>query len=156
MKKLILFLIIIAGITEGCKKYEEGPWLSLRSAKNRLYGDYTLVQYTVNDEDSLSLYNDSLCDTLKFIFDTNLDLDVCYIYGNRNDGKISSLVWYWNLKDKNTSLVISYSNCSSGTGPFSDKVKPEWKILRLTTRQIKMKTIYNNKEYTIMLESIIL
>ena len=60
MKKLILIFIVLAAITEGCKKYEDGPLISFRSVRNRLYGDYTLTKYTVNGVDSLSLYNDSL------------------------------------------------------------------------------------------------
>ena len=65
MKKLLIILIVITAITEGCKKYEEGPCFSLRSAKKRLYGTYTLTQYTVNGVDSLSLFNDSLLSTIK-------------------------------------------------------------------------------------------
>jgi hypothetical protein len=56
MKKVILVIFVIAGISEGYKKYDEGPMFSLRSAKNRFYGNHTLTKYTVNGIDSLNSY----------------------------------------------------------------------------------------------------
>lgn len=149
MKKIILLFLILTAITEGCKKYDEGPLLSLRSAKKRVYGSYTLTQYTVNGVDSLSLFNDSLCNKLNFYFDTDWDLDVCNIYGKRKDGKISSLGWTWELVNKNKILKVNNTVCSSGTGPFISQAHPEWEILRLTNSELKMKTTYNSKEYLV-------
>jgi hypothetical protein len=50
MKKSILFLIIIASITAGCKKYPDGPLISLRSAKGRLFGGHTWGVASISDK----------------------------------------------------------------------------------------------------------
>jgi hypothetical protein len=153
----------MTALTESCKKYEEGPCLSLRSAKNRIYGNYKLTTYTVNGADSLNLFNDSLCNNLKFFHDNNSNTDGCTINGVRNDGAYNALVWTWHLDKNNSILIVTYSSCltgigviswPSGTGPFVDTAKPEWNILRLTNKEIKMKTNFNNKEYIIKLNAI--
>jgi len=155
MKKLILILIVIAAITEGCKKYEDGPWISFRSPIKRLYGVYTLTKYTVNGEDSLSLFNDSL--SLKFDFFYNdIDyVDLCLIGSFRKDGKWSQLYLYWKLiNDDKTLNVYKSSGSSNGTGPFGNNKIVDWEILKLRNKKIWMKTTYNNKEYHIELESL--
>jgi hypothetical protein len=161
MKKIILLLLVIAGIFEGCKKYEEGPWISLRSAKKRLIGSYSVIQYTVNGIDSLELYNDSMYNRFDIIFDKNTN-DFGYgIDGYRSDGKHSSLVGHWEFNDNKTNLIVSSSTCysgfepyhySSGTGPFINNATPEWEIIRLTSKEVKMKTNFNSKEYLINLK----
>ena len=154
MKKLILILIVLAAITEGCKKYEDGPLFSLRSAKNRLYGNYDLTTYTVNGVDSLSLYKDSLGGYILFFYNDINDVNNCLIDGVRKDGLSTSLVWRWQLINKNKTLTISSSHgpdITNGTGPFGDHKLPEWEILRLTNTEVNLKTNYNNKEYYIEL-----
>jgi hypothetical protein len=158
MRRKIFTLIIFAGLFSNCKKYEDGPLISLRSPIKRIYGTYSLYKYEVNGTDSLSLFKDSLFNVLKFFYDENTNTDGCTINGVRIDGKTSCLVWTWKLEKNNTTLRVVYSSCltglgitswPSGTGPFSDKVKPEWKILRLTNSELKMNTNYNGKEYLI-------
>ena len=161
MKKLILILIVLAAITESCKKYEDGSLFSFRSAKNRLYGTYDLKTYTVNGVDSLSLYKDSLGSVFSFF---NNDVDGgngCLIEGDRKDGNYTLLYWDWQLINKNKTLSISNSYAagylpvnSIGTGPFGDDKLPQWEILRLTNTEVNMKTNYNNKEYYIELKEI--
>jgi hypothetical protein len=55
MKKLILCGLIalstIAVTFTSCKKYEDGPSISLLSKKSRLCGHWTLESYTTNDSD---------------------------------------------------------------------------------------------------------
>lgn len=152
MKKIIILLIVIAGITEGCKKYEDGPWFSLRSAKNRLYGEYTLTQYTVNGEDSLNLYNDSLCQNIKIYFEEANNVNRYDLYGIRNDGIFCMLNCVWDLKNNSSDFKITSSVGAAGTGPFGHSKTSEWKILRLTKNEVKMETTYNNKNYIIRIE----
>ncbi len=56
MKKitLIAFALFIGAISfNSCKKYEEGPGISLRSKTSRLVGDWKTVVLTKNNEDQL-------------------------------------------------------------------------------------------------------
>lgn len=145
-------MLILSGIAEGYK-YDDGPLISLRSPTKRLYGAYTLSTYIVNGEDSLSLFNDSLCLTFSFFYDDVNSKDVCYIVGERKDGHYSELYWSWNLINDNKVLQIYRSvGIIIGTGPFGTDKFPEWEILRLTNNELKMKTTYNGKEYLIELK----
>jgi hypothetical protein len=151
MKKLILFLIIITAIATSCKKYPDGPMFSLRTAKNRLYGYHTLTTYTVNGVDSLSHYYDSLSLNFHIYYEDVYGHDVCDMSGSRKDGWGSTLVWEWELKDKNKFFNIISSSGNYSTGPFGNNRCPEWEILKLKVNDIKMKTNYNGKEYLIEL-----
>jgi len=154
MKKIIFLLIVLAAITEGCKKYPDGPWISLRSAKNRLYGNYTLINYTVDGEDQLNQYYDSLCKNFNIYYEgVSSYLDVCDIIGFRKDGKYSAVVWTWQLINKNKTFKVTSSGGDIGTGPIGDNKNPSWEILRLTNKEVKMKTNFNNKEYIIDLKN---
>ena len=44
---LALGLLILLGFS-GCRKYQEGPLLSIRTVKKRLEGNYALTEFTVN------------------------------------------------------------------------------------------------------------
>jgi len=161
MKKIILAMLVIAALSEGCKKYEEGPLVSLRSAEKRLFGTYALTQYSVNGEDSLILFNDSLYNILIFFHDEYSNTDGYKIEGKRNDNKTISLGAHWEFNDNKTKIKVIYSECKawygntaceSGTGPFFNHATPEWYIIRLTHKEVKMKTNYNGKEYKIELK----
>ena len=54
MKNYIILFFALALILLGCKKYEEGPALSLRSEENRLLGLKQIEKYTVDGVDSTS------------------------------------------------------------------------------------------------------
>ncbi len=148
MKKIILYLIVIAAIASSCKKYEEGPLISFRSAKNRVYGDYKLEKYTVNGADSLELIYDSLVNSFYFHHSESENFDLCDIFGVRRDGKMVVMKFEWELIEKNSYLQIKVDG-AIGTGPFGNRKTSEWKILRLTHIELKMKTDYNGKEYLV-------
>lgn len=144
MKKAILILIIIAAIISGCQKYD----------LKKIYGDYTITSYTVNEADSLSLLFDSLCLNVKFYHEDVNDVNRFDIYGSRKDGQFSMLNCRWELLDHSSVLNFYSAQGSYGTGPFGNNITPEWDILDLTKNEIKMKTNYNEKEYIIELKRI--
>jgi hypothetical protein len=155
MKRLLLFLIVLAAIAEGCKKYPDGPWLSLRTAEGRLYGTHTLTKYTVNGVDSLSLYEDSLSTSFYFSLSDNGKFDFCDMSGRRKDGWVSELKWVWALEEHNKFLLVTQASGNYAgkmcTGPFGDNRCPEWQILKLYHDDIIMQTTYNGKQYLIEL-----
>lgn len=56
MKKYRTYLIstIVITLVFGCKKYPEGPKISLRTIKHRLSGDWEITRFEVNGVDSLA------------------------------------------------------------------------------------------------------
>jgi len=152
---LVIVLLGIITFLSSCQKYEDGPWISFLSPLTRMYGKYYIITYNVNGVDSLNLYKDSLASEFDFHFDEVNSLNSLHIGGKRNDGKTTFIMCGWGLTDKGKTLKIGrsfgISNCI-GTGPFGDKKTSEWKILRLTNGDIKMKTNYNGKEYIVELD----
>ncbi len=97
MRKIILLVLVLIGIIEGCKKYPEGPKISLRSPMHRLYGAYHLCDYTVNGVDSLDLFYDSLSLTCGFYYEDYSDQNLYQNNDRRKDGKGCLLFWEWSL-----------------------------------------------------------
>lgn len=54
--KILFALAIIGGVVISCKKYEEGPALSLRTKKSRLAGEWTAEKVLLNGTDVTSTY----------------------------------------------------------------------------------------------------
>lgn len=54
-KKIIPILLLIGASLAGCKKYEEGPSLSLRSRTARVANTWKVESYTINGTDNTSL-----------------------------------------------------------------------------------------------------
>lgn len=145
-------LIAVTTIACGCKKYEEGPCISFRSAKNRIYGNKTLGEYKVNGADSLSQYYDNLGLMFNFFYNEDTDDYVCVMNGYRKDGGIADLYWQWALsKDKKYLNITWAGGHSIGVGPFGRDKTPIWEILKLKKTQLRLKTNFNNKEYLIEL-----
>jgi hypothetical protein len=153
MKKTILIIIVLAAVVGGCKKYEEGPLISFRSAKNRVYGYHTLSEYKVNGIDSIEQYKDSLGVNYNFYYSESSEVDGCTINGVRNDGNEISLVCKWKLINNNKVLYFYTAHGPKGVGPLGNNKTLQWEILRLTKSDLKMKTNYNGKEYVVDLKA---
>jgi hypothetical protein len=152
MRKTILIITLTGSFFYfGCK-YEDGPILSLRSAEHRFYGTHILTKYTVNNIDSLTLFNDSLPLNFNFYYCEDCGHDKCDIDGVRKDGQYAGLNFGWYLTNKNKNFEIFTSSGSWATGPFGHLKKSDWQILKLKSDDIIMKTTYNSKEYFIELK----
>ena len=154
MKKTILYLIVIAAIASSCKKYEEGPCISLKSPEKRLYGAYSISSYSINGEESLSLFKDSLATFANFTkYSDNSEITFS-VFGDRKDGKRSTLNCGCNFSDKYSNLnFTACDGISIGTGPFSIGIRDiSYEILKLTSNEVKLKTLYNNNEYVVVMK----
>ena len=148
MKKIILLLLITTAIVAGCKKYPDGPLISLRSAKKRLYGVYNITKYTVNGVDSLSLLNDSLGLSLALAYDDVDNIYVGNMGGPRHDGKGMDFNFNWELVDLNATIKITQTfGFTIGTGAFGNVKTPSWTILKLSNKETEWKATYNGKDY---------
>lgn len=155
MKKLFFILLLIASLAGACKKYDEGPMFSLRSAYGRFANTHILVKYLVNGVDFLSLYNDSLSleYQFKYHYDEYENMNTCLIGSFCKDTSWSELYWHWKLVNNKKNLKVFISNgTTTGTGPFGNHKLPEWEIIKLKYNDIRMKTNYNGKEYYIELK----
>jgi len=112
----ILFYLIIFTFLFSCKKYENGPLISLRSKENRLCKKWVLngANYPIIEfrKDGTFLHT---------VYYSNIDFDTCYIG-----------TWEFVDKDKNIYILMPL-----GSGSFSDHINSGRKyILRLTKNEL--------------------
>ena len=144
MKKIILFLIIIAGITAGCKKYPDGPMISFRSTLHRLYGYYNVKQYTINGVDSLSMLNDSIPCILRLWHDPYDEVNDCHATRYIGIGKGYDFAsTNWALSDNKKEISFSYDYT------YTSSKNITWTILKLTNKETKWTVTNNGKIYII-------
>lgn len=81
-KKIISALLLTTILLSSCKKYEDGPAISLRSKKARVEGSWDLTLFTINNENGLSqTYTDTY----------NCSSSGSFIY--TEEYKITSFIW---------------------------------------------------------------
>ena len=129
--KIKLFVTI--GITLlffACKKYEEGPALTFRTAKARITGTWNLTSFHVNGIDSTSQMLSDSCYSSSFIIDSKPE-KVIY-----KEGNCRGFIGYWSFTDSYKVLDVSsrfiLRQAASGT---------RWEILRLTNNELWLQTV---------------
>lgn len=103
MKKILIAIILLA-TTAGmysCKKYDEGPALSLRSKNARVVNDWVLDKATNGGLDVTSSYPD--------VYNFNFAKDGTYTFNYNNVETTGT----WALSDKKDQLVLT--DGASGT-----------------------------------------
>lgn len=166
-KDLIIAIIMLLLIPEGCKKYEEGPWISCRTKKHRLLGGWALKTFYVNGIDSTSYYNELFhgifFDYLKK-HDSSGRLDKVgsrnYFSMHVNEGYIKG---DWDFLDDHKKISLRFvdwgtdehgygSIAIEGFGPFGTGKLSKWLIKKLTNDELTIVTIYSLINYEIELE----
>jgi hypothetical protein len=151
LKKSFLIALILSCIAESCQNYDEGPWISFRRPVKKIHGTYLLEKYEVNGIDSMDLYLDSLAADYNFFYSGLNQKEVFRITGKRKDGKPIDIECKYELTHDNKIMKVVSTSGLTGTGPIGGSKIPEWDILRLTNKEMKLKTNYNNNEYVISL-----
>lgn len=108
-KILTSSIVLISILLSECKKYEEGPTLSLRSKQHRIEGEWDITSYTVNGENELASTNDySYACSTGTVFHAHDEYNTTRFVWNfdKND---------WNYSQTETSKVFdqqfAYYNC---------------------------------------------
>ena len=148
MKKFIIISIVLTIVLSGCR-YKEGPMISLRSAYKRIEGYWQIIEFTSNGVDSLKYYNDS-CGALAFIgnfVDGTSDKRYKIVFNYMQPNAIASNIKF---NDKKDIMFIDFlTNQKHIIGPIGYG-KSEWKILKLTNKQLKTSIYFNNLNYIIL------
>jgi len=155
MKRFILYfsaqLLIILPLS--CK-YDEGPAISLRGVEQRIIGDYKVTEFSINDIDNMTLYNDSCGCRIGFAH-----------YKQYHQNPVATLEmckkWaptygiYKISKNKKTLLISYHDSQMLGVGPIGSLKSSVWEIKRLTDKDLWIETNYNSDKYFLKLEDII-
>lgn len=150
MKKVLFFFLVII-LYSGCKKYPDGPAISLLSKEGRLTGEWDVEYFSINGYDSTSYLK-------------SLPFYGKYFLSNEKEGKNNLFVYknsvlpttpnyngggFWMFLNHKESVYIhfnSYTPPSLGAFRAEDVV---WEIRKLKSKELWLKTTYNGKEYFI-------
>lgn len=119
MKNLLLILLSLT-ILSGCKKYEEGPALTLRTPERRLEGKWSAYRAQKNGVDLIGFAG------YKFEFKKNGD----YIPAGLS-AVINKPKWEF-IEDKNT-LLINWG----AAGGFTGQQFQAFKVIELTKKSLR-------------------
>ena len=139
-----------------CNKYEDGPFISLRSAKKRVIGEYELEKYFVDGADSSSVIQSLINDygyTYHFgdYFDRNTSIAT---YCNNNDScKRFFGSWYF-IDSAKKMRIYGNPGASGWTFPFQTYEKKEWQILRLKRKEMWIAADIDGKNYELRFNKI--
>lgn len=135
--KSVFYILFILLIGYSCKKYPDGPMLSLRTKKARITARWQMEKYLIDGADSTAKLNPH-----------NSKYNICIEKPNQvlTDANINC---FWELKDKER--VIRFYHLPSWFGNFEFglllSADCEWKIMRLTHKQLWLQTTYQGRKY---------
>jgi hypothetical protein len=145
MQKKVFFLVLMAFMVAGCKKYPEGGYLfGLSKTEKKILGSYTIQELKANGVDTSLAGNANYCSGPQVAF---LDNDV------NNTKFLSSNCGSFTNKRQ---LVITFSNTASGGELYPIAINKDvtvaWNIQRLTKNDLWLKTNLNKIEYFLKLQ----
>ncbi|HYG51742.1 MAG TPA: hypothetical protein VD905_12605 [Flavobacteriales bacterium] len=152
MNKPLTFLLFVFCISYGCKKYPSGGKLGgFTGTDDRIVGNYEIVSFTVNGNDSLSSLTSNYCTGLKIEFVKNA--------GEANQIKTSCGTLpsnYWRVTDDRLQIEITTKE-TTGANSLSALVKNtshtlKWDIQRLKKDDLWISVRHNNDEYYLKLK----
>jgi len=151
MKLAPILIIFFLLFLPSCKKYEEGPKISLRTKIQRLQGKWRLIGVYSNNIKQQSTPN--------FIYEIKKDGNIIRYYDNVKNGDGT---WEWDLKKKAIQIYknwITYYSWYDAHGYFhyySDSTyncKTEsWDINKLTYKELKVTSLQGGLEFTLNFE----
>ncbi len=128
LTRMALVALMIAVVMPSCKKYEEGPTLSLRSKTARLVNEWKIEKVLINAIDVSSVYTTQYTDFIMNIKDNNT---VVYTYTDNNNQPIT---WEatWDFNSDKSGIIIT----TAGVGV-------SFEILRLKNDELWLKETYS-------------
>ncbi len=131
---LLCAIVFIGGTFSSCKKYEDGPKISLLSVKNRISRDWTLTNLTKNGENqNIEGYNQFFSFAKSGSY--NQTVTVQTVWGPLTASETGD--WKFSADKKNVILTKTGETTSNS-----------YKILELRKSQMKVSYQENGDEYT--------
>lgn len=155
LKNSILFFIaFILIITASCKKYPDGPLLSLRTKEHRVIGEWYVEYFSVNGNDSTAnLKSQPTYGT--YIFKKEKGRTQFYYISN---SRLYNAVGIWGFENHKSNIYIEMNHASHPWSYFNlvifnSSQNTLWQIQRLTEKEMWLKGTYpDGREYFIKLK----
>jgi hypothetical protein len=158
MNKILKYsFIAVIFIAASCSRYEDGPFLSLKSPEKRLLGLWEITELKVNETDYISAYRDDSV-YVKFSIIEYDDLFINIVKDGPSGSQLSSSVL--KLEDNKTKMrfelkrFVAYEEY---TAPLYALVPPlefdnSWNILRLISKEFIIEIEDNGIKYKLKFE----
>ena len=158
MKRIILILILITTIAQGCR-YEEGPVISLTSVRGRLLGAWKVTEFTCEGVDSLQYYNDSCGCEVGFVdHRDSYDGRDAIVFGNchNNNNYNTFFARFGLIENKNIIFITFDEHPLSNWGVYKHfgpiLIDSYWEILRLTKDELEISSNVDDRNYMLSFE----
>lgn len=148
--KYLLFAVIL--LFSGCK-YEEGPFISFRTACDRICREWEIERFYVDGADSLPDFQNKLIYCMTYKFDK--DMSNLELYGYDCVGGIDSIQhnYYdggWFLHENNRKISFGLGYIGQNYGPLFIGGDLRWTIIKLSSKEMWLEIVYfNNKKYEV-------
>lgn len=118
--RLVALVLLLAVVAVSCKKYPEGPSMSLRTKKSRVAGDWTIESVKYNNSDVTSVYV-ALVPGFKMTMTKDGAYTVTTNAGEQDTGT-------WKFDDKKENITSTSTKNKNASGAYLTSTS---KILKL-------------------------
>jgi len=142
------FIVLLVFFCIGCKKYPDGPLLSLHTREHRVVGKWGVAAYYVNGADSTQYILNSPYYGVYELRSRKHNYEAHYLaigpYSRNSKWSFEGV----GMNEK-TKIHIGFSSIGQPgyLAPYDGNAW--WEIRRLTEKEMWLKTVYNNKEYLV-------
>lgn len=158
MKKILNYsLIAIIFIATACSRYEDGPFLSLKSPEKRLLGLWEITELKINEVDYISTYNEDSV-YVKFSIIEYDDLFINIVKDGTSGSQLSSsILKFEDNKTKMRFELKRFVAYEQYTAPLYELIPPiefdnAWNILRLVSKEFIIEIEDNGIKYKLKFE----
>ena len=148
MKKFAFPLLVII-FYSGCKKYPDGPLISLSSKEGRISGHWDVEYFSINGYDSTT-YLRSQPFYGRYFFSTEQDnRKNFFTYKNSILPATPNYngIGFWMFLEHKEALYVHFDLYTPpALGPYR-AADVTWEIRRLKSKELWLKTTYEGKEY---------
>ena len=128
-----------------CKKYEEGPYLSLYSKEHRVVGEWDIEYLGINGYDSTDYFRNS--QTFGYYSFSKYKDGRKYIFHSYLNGQVVDGFWQF-LGKKYRIATGAYPNPAiHSIGPIATELNVEWYIKRLTEKEMWLESTFENRTF---------
>ncbi|OFY86733.1 MAG: hypothetical protein A3F72_00080 [Bacteroidetes bacterium RIFCSPLOWO2_12_FULL_35_15] len=152
--KTIFCLTLLTILVTGCKKYPEGPWLSLKTPIHRIDGNsskmWVVDYFSINGNDSSAYFKTPFYGKYTF-YKAERDHNSKFDFVSSSN----SFSGEFFLNKAKTDITMERYTLTKGIMPPNDSVWNKilnWEIQRLTNVDFWLKGNFNGKEYYMKLK----
>jgi hypothetical protein len=155
LERLFIFCILVLLSASLSCKYEEGPLISFESNDHRIAGYYSVYSFKVDGVEQIDLYIDQCNCNWKFIYDPEREYTANFRMEGCVADQLGGIYRFAGAKEQNLYLELSSSYPNYFYvywGPLRSISISIWEIEKLTSDELWITTVFDDKEYYVKLK----